>query len=74
MSTPAPKCTHCHDTGSLSKDLEGQLDCVYCKAADQRVALQAWCRDSIPRFSSISTVAWMIFQHAQELATDGRPA
>jgi hypothetical protein len=66
MSTPTPKCSHCADTGSLSKNLEGQLDCVYCRVADERVALEAWCRDNIPQFSSLSTVAWLIRQHGYD--------
>ena len=31
-------CTHCNDTGSLSKDLHGDLDCAYCDIAVERVA------------------------------------
>jgi hypothetical protein len=63
MTAAVPKCSHCADTGSLSKELEGQLDCVYCKATDERMALEAWCRANIPQFSSPSTVAWLIYQH-----------
>lgn len=36
------KCAHCADTGSLSKDIDGSLDCVYCPAALQRVGLETW--------------------------------
>lgn len=64
MSTPAPKCTHCDDTGSLSKQLEGgQLDCVYCEAARTRTELEAWCKANIPKFSSQGVIAWLIYQH-----------
>lgn len=73
MNTSAQKCTHCDDTGSLSKNLEGDLDCVYCGAALERVGLNAWCRNNIPRGTSQAGAAWLIYRKAQELANDGHP-
>jgi hypothetical protein len=73
MSAPVPKCPHCHDTGSLSKDIEGQLDCVYCGAALERVGLNAWCRNNIPKGASHAAAAWLIYRKAQELANNGNP-
>ncbi len=35
-------CTHCNDTGSLSKSLDGYTDCGYCDIASQRVELERW--------------------------------
>jgi hypothetical protein len=32
-------CSHCANTGSLSKALDGHLDCAHCPIAEQRVAL-----------------------------------
>jgi hypothetical protein len=63
MTAAVPKCSHCADTGSLSKELEGQLDCGHCEAADDRVALEAWCNENIPKGSSKSAAAWLIYQH-----------
>jgi hypothetical protein len=34
-------CKFCDDTGSLSKDLYGSLDCAMCDVADQRARLNA---------------------------------
>lgn len=66
-----PNCWHCADTGSMSKRLEGDLDCGYCTAALERAALNTWCRNNIPKGSSPSTAAWLIYQHAQERTSDG---
>lgn len=35
-------CALCHDTGSLSKTIAGNLDCIYCDTAYQRGDLEAW--------------------------------
>ncbi|MCG2586533.1 hypothetical protein [Massilia sp. TS11] len=37
-------CLHCDDTGSLSKSLDGALDCPHCEAAPERAALNAWAK------------------------------
>lgn len=58
-------CDHCDGTGSLSKQLEGLLDCAHCDAARTRVLLEGWCRTYIPRGASQSTAAWLIYQHGQ---------
>lgn len=64
MTTPVPKCSHCHDTGNLTKTLEhGHLDCGHCDAAEKRRDLEEWCRRNIPPFFSRSAAAWLIYQH-----------
>lgn len=35
-------CQFCDDTGSLSKALEGDLDCARCDVASERVNFEAW--------------------------------
>lgn len=35
-------CAHCEDTGSLSKSLDGYLDCGHCDIAAKRVELERW--------------------------------
>lgn len=38
MQPHSPACSHCHDTGSLSKVLWGALDCTSCTAPAERLA------------------------------------
>ena len=35
----APLCTVCLDTGSKSREMDADLDCTHCGAADERVAM-----------------------------------
>ena len=61
-------CEHCNDTGSLSKELWGDLDCVHCWAAVERTALNGWLRerqraDGMGRIDYID--AWTIYQHGK---------
>ena len=37
-------CKFCDDTGSLSKDLYGSLDCAHCQVAEQRARLNVMMR------------------------------
>lgn len=35
-------CIHCSDTGSLSKQVTGDIDCIYCDAPYERGDLETW--------------------------------
>jgi hypothetical protein len=60
-------CIHCNDTGSLSKDLAGHLDCAHCTVANERAELEKWAKEN--RVSYVTeTDLWLIFQHARSKA------
>jgi len=61
-------CTHCNDTGSLSKELDGYLDCVHCDVAEQRAALDTWASTACQHAPSASAERWMIYRHGQAAA------
>jgi hypothetical protein len=54
-------CAFCNDTGSLSKDIGGHLDCGHCFAAQQRTALEAWYRAVRNQYDVIDLL-WLAFQ------------
>lgn len=58
-------CKNCDDTGSLSGDLEGYLDCP-CGIADERAALDLWARKALRDAPSASTERWLIYRHGQQ--------
>lgn len=58
-------CPHCNDTGSLSKDLGGYLDCAHCDVAEQRAALDAWAGKACQHAPSASAERWLIYQHGK---------
>lgn len=60
-------CETCHDTGSLSRDLHGDLDCPHCDVASQRAQLDDWLRDNAPNAHPVD--AWLIYQRGLR---DGR--
>lgn len=60
------QCTHCNDTGSLSKDIEGQMDCVYCDVAGERAGLEIWALRNGIR-AGIADL-WLIYQHGKDAA------
>lgn len=60
-------CKNCNDTGSLSGDLEGYLDCP-CGIAEERVALDLWARKALKNAPSASTERWLIYQHGKAAA------
>lgn len=62
MSTPT--CSHCCDTGSLSKDIEGLLDCPYCPAALQRVGLETWALAE--KLDVGMSALWLIYSKGRE--------
>jgi hypothetical protein len=64
-------CTHCNDTGSLTKELWGDLNCAYCSSAVERAALGDWLKqrqraDDIGHVDYID--AWTIYQHGKAAA------
>lgn len=63
-------CGHCNDTGSLSKDLEGHLDCGYCNVAAERVALEDWAARTRLLYGTESSL-WLIYQHGKAAAAAG---
>lgn len=60
-------CKHCNDTGSLSKDLDGYLDCAHCDVAEERAALEAWVIKNARNCDDM-TAAWLIHQHGKAAA------
>jgi hypothetical protein len=63
-----PDCTHCDDTGSLSKDIEGQMDCVYCTIAGERAGLEIWALRHGLR-AGIADL-WLIYRHGRDRGLD----
>lgn len=59
-------CVHCNDTGSLSKNLHGYLDCPFCGTAEERVAVNIWVDCSAPNADLVD--AWLIYQHGKAAA------
>lgn len=59
-------CTRCDDTGSLSKNPYGHLDCPHCEASTERAALDGWMRDNAFRVDAAD--AWAIYQHGKAAA------
>lgn len=53
------KCDHCHDTGSLSKDIDGCPDCAACDVALQRVALENWALQE--KLECSVSALWLIY-------------
>jgi hypothetical protein len=60
-------CDHCNDTGSLSKDLDGFLDCAHCDIAAERAKLEAWA-DAQGLDCYYSAHLWQVYQHGKAAA------
>lgn len=58
-------CAHCDNTGSLSKDLDGDLDCAHCDVATERTLLEAWAKKNQVKYSFESDL-WLIYQHGKQ--------
>lgn len=60
-------CAACADTGSLSKNLHGFLDCPHCSAAAERAALvqsaREWVRENDP-----IVCLWLAYQQGKAAA------
>jgi len=59
-------CPYCNDTGSLSKDLDGYLDCVHCDVAEERAQLEAWAAEHAPDCPTWDL--WPIYQRGKVAA------
>ena len=57
-------CEHCNDTGSLSKALDGYLDCGHCDVADQRRDLEAWAHRQVAEHGAAAAI-WLAYQHGR---------
>lgn len=61
-------CDRCDDTGSLSKRIEGSLDCPFCEVADERVTLDVWASAATRHAPDASSERWLIYQHGKTAA------
>jgi ferredoxin-like protein FixX len=64
------KCSHCNDTGSLSKDLDGFLDCTHCDVATERAKLEAWAFELMAKHGATGAM-WLVFQHGKAATAAG---
>lgn len=76
MTTLAPTCPHCLDTGSLSKRLDASyLDCGHCPAGEKRAEFNKWARVFI--HASVDAAMWAAYQRGRHdgiaEARDGQP-
>jgi hypothetical protein len=61
-----PKCSTCNDTGSISKDMAGNLDCTSCDAASERTEMGDFL-NTLPVMRHYEA-AWLIHQRALAMA------
>lgn len=61
------RCAHCLDTGSLSKHMDGDLDCHYCDATEKRLALRAHLA-YVTGWPQNDVTAWAAYLFAQRQA------
>lgn len=66
------KCQHCNDTGSLSRDLHGYLDCTHCDVAAERVMVEHWASAHAPNCDPVD--AWLIHQHGVQMGAQQQPS
>lgn len=57
------ECGKCNGTGSLSREIEGYIDCG-CEAGVERAGFNAWCVINLPRVDLVD--AWVIYQRGRE--------
>lgn len=62
-------CPKCCDTGSLSMNDWGYLDCTNCGIAEERMHVETWARRAAPQVSASD--AWAIYQHGKAAAASG---
>lgn len=55
-----PACDRCDDTGSLSKRIDGYMDCVFCNAPQERAELEAWAFNLINEHGAAAAL-WMTY-------------
>jgi hypothetical protein len=61
------KCAHCNNTGSLSKSLDGYLDCAHCDVAEERRKLESWGL-RLASLHGTTAAMWLIHQHGKAAA------
>lgn len=68
------RCKHCHDTGSLSKNIAGDLDCTHCDAPANRIALGKHLHGTSD-YQIKANIAWIGYLFAQrQAASVAQPA
>lgn len=65
-------CQCCGDTGSLSKTLEGDLDCVHCDVAGERVNFEAWTAHAQLLDGGVID-AWKLYQMGKSAVLQDTP-
>lgn len=55
-----PACDSCDDTGSLSKRIDGYMDCVFCNAPQEREALEKWALEQTNEHGARAAL-WMTY-------------
>lgn len=61
-------CTHCDDTGSLSKELWGSLDCAHCGVAEERTVFDLWLTRELPNVGWVD--GWIVYQRGKAAALE----
>lgn len=69
----APTCSKCGDTGSLSGDIDGFLDCVSCDAAQRRNEMRNYLQGLSPLMHAESE-AWAAYQFALSRSVAAQPS
>jgi hypothetical protein len=64
-------CAHCNDTGSLSKELHGILDCGHCDVATERTVFANWAREVVRENDPIVCL-WLAHQRGRAAAAGQR--
>lgn len=60
-------CALCHDTGSLSKTVSGEWDCIYCDVTDERMAFVQWyLAIAKPMQLSVLDLMWLVVLRERE--------
>lgn len=65
-------CQRCNGTGSLSRDLHADLDCIHCEVAVERARFNIWVQKNVPYACLVD--AWVIRQYVMcNAACAGHP-
>lgn len=66
-------CIHCNDTGSLSRSLDGDLDCGHCDVAQERARVSSWAA-GIRRQCDTGTLAWLAYLRGKAASATDKTA
>lgn len=62
-------CEFCSDTGSLSKDVGGFLDCPYCDTPYERGDLETWYKTvAKPQKHDLLDLLWLTVLRERQLS------